>query len=267
MGPYDRAAQESLCSGVCDGFSPQTLAAVEPVSDEQLIFICGMFRSGSTLLEQVLAAHPEVCAGGEINFFNLQAPLPAALSLAATPLQALGSAYLEHLQTSFPGRQRVTNKRPDNFLYLGLLHSLFPNARFIHSRRQPLDTCLSTYFQQFEAPLTWHTDLLDIGHYYIQYRRVMEFWQAQFKDSLVVLDYEHLVDTPRAALEPVLAFLGLDWHQACLDFHRLDNRVRTASVTQVRQPLYRHSRGRWRNYAQELEPLREYLQSAGIEQA
>ena len=261
VGPYARDAQEKLV----DALRGNGLAGVGPVSDEPLIFICGMFRSGSTLLEQALAAHPELIAGGEINFFNLQAPLPAALSLGAEQLQALATDYLGHLRGNFPGRQRVTNKRPDNFFYLGLLHTLFPNARFIHSRRQPLDTCLSIYFQQFEAPLTWHAALLDIGHFYVQYDRMMKYWQAQFGASIAALDYEQLVDSPRSALEPVLTFLGLDWDEACLDFHKLDNRVRTASVTQVRQALYQSSVGRWGNYAEYLEPLRDYLRSAGIE--
>jgi hypothetical protein len=166
VGSYDRSGQEALTHQLMEAFFPERLAGLEPVSQVPLIFICGMFRAGTTLLEQQLAAHPQLAAGGEINFFNQQAPLPGALERAAPQLRALGQAYLDYLQQTFPGGTRITNKRPDNFLYLGLLRALFPQACFIHSRRAPLDTCLSIYFQQFEAPLKWTAELLDIGHYY-----------------------------------------------------------------------------------------------------
>jgi hypothetical protein len=218
-----------------------------------------MFRSGSTLLEQMLAAHPALTSGGELSFFQRNAPLPVVLG-GAEPArwQALGASYERYLEDTF-GSTRVINKRPDNFLYLGLIHSLFPNARILLTRRQPLDNCLSVYFQQLDDRFTYANDLLDSGHYFLQHRRLMACWQERFGHRITTVDYEQLVTQPRTTLEPVLENLQLGWDDACLEFHTLGNRVRTASVTQVRQPLYAHACGRWRNYAQQLQPLRDYL--------
>ncbi len=138
------------------------------------------------------------------------------------------------------------------------------NVRIVNTCRNPLDTCLSVYFQQFEAQLHYATDLSDIGHFYLQYRELMAHWQRCFPENIMDIDYDELVREPRASLEPLLAFLQLDWDETCLDFHQVSNRVRTASVTQVRQPLYQHASGRWRNYKQHVQSLRDYFQGAGI---
>jgi tetratricopeptide (TPR) repeat protein len=265
-GAYDRNGQETLIKELVDTCKSGWLAAVEPVSDSAPIFICGMFRSGSTLLEQMLAAHPKVTAGGELNFFNQHIQLPSALtSLDAVRVRELGSMYLEYLASGFPNAERVTNKRPDNFAYLGFIRAMYPNAKFINTCRHPLDNCLSIYFQQFAGSVKYHTQLLDIGHYYAQYRGLMEFWKQELPDNIVDINYQSLVSDPRAQLEPLLDFLELEWHEGCLEFHKTDNRVRTASVWQVRQPLYQQSKGRWNNYAAHLESLQEYLQGVGIE--
>ena len=265
-GAYDRAGRETLMTELVDTCKSGWLSTVEPVSDSAPIFICGMFRSGSTLLEQMLAAHPDVTAGGELNFFNQQIQLPSALtSLDQDRIRELGTMYLEYLASGFPDAVRVTNKRPDNFVYLGFIRAMFPNAKFINTCRHPLDNCLSIYFQQFSGSLKYHTQLLDIGHYYAQYCGLMEFWKQEFSDNIVDINYQSLVSDPRAQLEPLLEFLELEWHEGCLEFHKTDNRVRTASVWQVRQPLYQQSKGRWHNYAKHLGSLQEYLQGVGIE--
>ncbi len=265
-GAYDRAGQETLVQALVDTCKSGWLTTVEPVSYSAPIFICGMFRSGSTLLEQMLAAHPDVNAGGELNFFNQHIPLPSALTkLDQIRVRELGTMYLEYLASGFPDAVRVTNKRPDNFVYLGLIRAMFPNAKFINTCRHPLDNCLSIYFQQFAGSVKYHTQLLDIGHYYAQYCGLMDYWKQELSDNIVDTNYQALVSDPRAQLEPLLEFLELEWHEDCLEFHKTDSRVRTASVWQVRQPLYQRSRGRWHNYARHLECLQEYLHGVGIE--
>jgi tetratricopeptide (TPR) repeat protein len=261
-GPYRKDLLESLVDRLVAAFDDNRHGGIQPVADAPLLFICGMFRSGSTLLEQMLAAHPALTSGGELSFFQRNAPLPVVLG-GAEPArwQALGADYESYLVDAF-GSSRVINKRPDNFLYLGLIHSLFPNARILLTRRQPLDNCLSVYFQQLDDRFTYANDLIDSGHYFLQHRRLMACWQERFGDRISTVDYEELVTQPRTTLEPVLEALQLGWDDACLEFHTLGNRVRTASVAQVRQPLYAHACGRWRNYEQQLQPLRDYLAAA-----
>ena len=231
------------------------------VSDQPLVFICGMFRSGSTLLEQILATHPAMTAGGELDYFQQALPPFPRGIITAPPeaLPAIGQGYLDHLARHFPAGARVINKRPDNFLCLGLLKALYPNVRIINTLRQPLDNCLSLYFQPLAAAQAYANSLLDAGHYYGQYRKLLGHWRELLGDNLLDVRYEALVENPRDNIAKVLAFLQLEWHEGCLDFHRADNRVRTASVNQVRQPLYAGSSGRWQNYDRQLQPLRDYL--------
>lgn len=272
MAPYDRKAHETLIEQLMATFSEQWFQTLPPVSEASPIFICGMFRSGSTLIEQVLAGHPQITAGGEVDFFvrevhNSLQPFPAAVSrLSHTELGKLAEAYLAHLEKTFPDAGQTTDKRPDNFLYLGLIRSLFPNARIICTLRDPLDNCLSVYFQQLGPAMNYATSLEDTAHYFLQHRRLMAYWQARFGANLFMLNYDDFVREPRPILEALLEFCGLDWCEDCLEFYKTDNFVKTASVWQVRQPLYQRSSGRWRNYESHLGPLREYLQDgiAGI---
>ncbi len=228
------------------------------------IFICGMFRSGSTLMEQVLAAHPRVIAGGEIDFVPTLAqelaPFPARMAqVSASQLEQLAARYLASLAKIFPGADHVTDKRPDNFLYIGLIKSLFPTARIINTTRDPLDNCLSVFFLHLDHSMGYALDLMDIGHYYRQYQRLMNHWRAVYGADILDFNYDDFVREPRPALAKLLAFCGLDYHEDCLSFHRVNNAVKTASVWQVREPLYQHSSGRWRHYAGHLGALQAYL--------
>jgi tetratricopeptide (TPR) repeat protein len=247
---YDRYAVERGVSTLIESFDAARIASVEPVSEAPLIFVTGMFRSGSTLFEQVLAAHPRVTAGGEIEWF-----MRVPLSLDPADWKALAQGYLGYLQRSFPRADIVTNKRPDAFGHLGLLKAVFPNARFVNTVRDPRDTALSIWFQQFDDRLGYAADLGDIAHHYRQYRRLMSHWKGLFGESIFDADYDAYVRDPRAVTERLLAFAGLDWHEGCLEFRKNPARVRTASVTQVRRPLYLTSSGRWRNYEQRLAAL------------
>ena len=263
--PYDSLAQEKLVNKLIAGCDMTWLKTIEPVSLDAHVFICGMFRSGSTLMEQILAAHPAITAGGEIDYFQRKAsPFPeVVLGMDKDQLQTLGRGYNTLLEQLFPGADRVSNKRPDNFLYLGLIRALFPNARIIQTRRHPLDNCLSLFFQPLDTSLAYANSLQDAGHYYLQYCRVMSHWQPLLDENLLTVDYEELVSAPRETIATVLGFLQLDWQEQCLMFHEVDNRVRTASAHQVRQPMYQHASGRWQHYTGALASLHDELKRAG----
>ena len=257
---YDRRAQEALVDSLIATFDQPVRAS--DVARPPVTFICGMFRSGSTLIEQMLARHSAVTAGGELEFLpavvaeQLQ-PYPQSLvGLGAEQLDALRADYLGQLRCLFPGAALVTDKRPDNFLHIGLIKTLFPGARIIHTVRDPLDNILSAYFLYFSESVAYSERLDDIAHYYAQYRRLMDHWRTLYGDGMFAVDYDQLVADPRSVLTPLLDFLGLDWEESCLDQNSAESAVRTASVWQVRRPLHRKSSGRWRNYAQELEGVR-----------
>lgn len=240
----------------------------------QPLFVCGMFRSGSTLAEQVLGAHPQVAAGGELNLLRRMAvqrlaPFPQGMaSLDATLAATLAADYRAQLALRFPqaATQRyITDKRPDNFELIGLIKTLFPAARIVHTTRNPLDVGLSVFSHHLQ-PITapWSCDLADIGHYYGQYLQLMAHWKALYPQDILDFDYDDFVRDPEPALARLLDFLGLPADAACLQFHRQRNTVKTASYWQVRQPLHRSASGRWRSYAAALAPMRAAMQAAGV---
>ena len=258
---YDRAATETLFRQLVTRSDAAWLQGVTPVSDRPLVFVCGMFRSGSTLLEQMLAAHPAITAGGELDWFPRRllyaepGAYPARMLDNAGFRTALGAGYLALLARRFPGADRVTDKRPDNFLHIGLLSALFPQARFLHTVRDPRDTCVSIWCQQLEDGLGYAADLGDTAHFLGQYRELMRHWKAQLPGRILDVQYEQLVSAPEPVLRGVCDFLGLPWHAGMLAFHAVENRVRTASVSQVREPLHTGAIGRWRRYAGPLDGL------------
>jgi tetratricopeptide (TPR) repeat protein len=262
---YDRRRQEDFVDQLVATFARDRSKAVGPTPPDRPIFICGMFRSGSTLAEQVLAGHSRVTAGGEIDLVPTLAqtelaPFPARMAqVSAQQLEQLAARYRASLSNLFPGKGHVTDKRPDNFLYIGLIKSLFPNARIIHTTRDPLDNCLSVHFLHLDHSMGYALDLMDTAHYYRQYRRLIAHWKALYGADILDFDYDAFVREPRPAVERLLAFCGLDWEEDCMAFHRVRNAVKTASVWQVREPLYQRSSGRWRNYARHLAPLRAML--------
>lgn len=262
---YDRAQHERFIDSVIAAFPPQSVIEAASSTPARPIFVCGMFRSGSTLIEQVLAAHPRVVAGGELAFLpslvrSELAPFPASMaSLSQARIEQLAARYEAMLSTLFPGAERVTDKRPDNFLYVGLIKTLFPNARIIHTRRNALDNCLSVFFLHLDHSMGYALDLLDAAHYLKEHDRLMAHWRALYDADILDVDYDALVQTPRPIIEQMLSFCGLEWDERCLSFHQVRNAIKTASVWQVRQPLYQRSSGRWRNYSRYLDELRKYL--------
>ncbi|MGH6884527.1 MAG: tetratricopeptide repeat-containing sulfotransferase family protein, partial [Geminicoccales bacterium] len=295
-GDYERAFAHYRAANSArrPGFDPQGFAAgVEsligfftPATFEELprsrnvserpVFIIGMPRSGTSLVEQILAAHSAVHACGERNDLyalaremserlGSRAPYPNCLRKATeAKLTEFADEYLERSGASEAGILRVTDKLPTNFFNLGLIGLLFPRARIIHCRRHPLDTGLSCYFQHFASRGLAFTDRLEhIAVYTNLYRRIMAHWRRVSGLPLLDIDYEDLVAQPEAVARRMIAFLGLEWEPACLRFHELGRRVVTASFAQVREPIYRRSIGRHRHYAAYVGPLRDGLEEPG----
>ena len=262
---YDRDALERYFAQLRGAFKGTNNQATLRCGAQRPIFICGLFRSGSTLVERMISGHPAVHAGGELELVprmvgSLLQPLPAAASLlTANDLDRLADAYLDYLRQAFPGAPVVTDKRPDNFQYLGFIKMMFPQAKFIHTLRHPLDACLSMYFLHLDQRMSYALDLADLGHYYRQYHQLMAHWRARYPDDILDIDYDLLVQDPRPVAERLLEFCGLDWNERCLDVGRADGVVKSASVWQAREPVYQRSSGRWRNYREFLGPLRAAL--------
>jgi tetratricopeptide (TPR) repeat protein len=220
------------------------------------IFICGMFRSGSTLVEQILARHSRITAGGEIETIPALVaeqlmPYPMSLKNADNLIfDQLREVYFEELGRLHSSFDIITDKRPDNFLHIGLIKSIFPNAKFVHTKRQPLDNILSIYFGNFDDSINYSHRLTDIAHWYRQYHRIMDHWLTLYPDDIFNLDYDNLVKQPNSGIFDVLSFLNIANESACYLDDRKDNKiVRTLSNWQVRQPLHQRSSGRWHNYA------------------
>ncbi len=237
------------------------------------VFVIGMPRSGTTLIEQILASHPKVFAAGEIGDFfmaveelraseKIAAPYPElAAELSPEQLRRLGAGYLRRIRALAPAAERIVNKTPANFAYLGLIRLALPNAQVIHVRRDPLDTCFSCFAQQFDygaAPYAY--DLAELGRFYRAYEALMEHWRAVLPaEATLEARYEDVVADLEGQARRLIAYCGLEWDARCLEFHRADRPVRTASVAEVRQPIYATSIGRWRAYEAFLGPLREAL--------
>ena len=262
---YDRQQTEAAFGQLMELFDADWVSRNACASEAEPIFICGMFRSGSTLLERMLGAHPAVTPGGEIEYLpwllgTELAPFPIGVRKASPEkLQRVGDEYLWRVRELYPEHERFTDKRPDNFLHLGLIRVLFPAAKIIHTRRNVLDNCLSLYFQQLGNNYSYATDLQDCAHYHQQQQRLMAHWQSLFGDNIFSVDYEDLVVQPEAILRNLLTFLGLPWDQAVLDFQESSATVKTASLWQVRENLHTRSRGRWRNYTGLLGDLVELV--------
>lgn len=271
---YDPAVAARATATMIETFASADTGPHEPGAGAEPLFICGMYRSGSTLIEQVLGSHPLVTPGGEVPHLRQLAhgrlaPFPASMATRDPGRDtALAADYREQLQALFPqsaGGRYITDKRPDNYLLIGLIKRLLPAAKIVHTVRNPLDNGLSVFMQHLNPLVAGYScDLADIGHHYGQYRRLMAHWKSLYPDSIFEFDYDAFVREPQPALERLLAFLGLPWDDRCLAFHRLGNTVKTASYWQVRQPLHANASGRWRQYGSHLDPMRQALIDAGV---
>lgn len=243
-------------------------------SSDAPVFVIGMPRSGTSLIEQILASHPAAHGAGEVNYFAAAAGLftdrargdyPEMLAkLSGSDVTALARAYLDRFTGLPAATQRIVDKMPSNFLFAGLIHLALPNARIIHVRRNPIDTCLSCYTQLFAEPQPFAYDLAELGRYYRAYDALMSHWRAVLPESVMLeVAYEDVVRDFEPHARKIVAHCGLDWNDACLSFHENERPVNTASLVQVRKPLFTGSVGRWRLYGERLKPLLDALGSEG----
>ena len=240
------------------------------------IFILGMPRSGTTLVEQIIASHPMVHGAGELQTLNDVAqtvrgsdgqPMsyPEFVSaLDAPALRQIGARYIAAVRALAPEGARVTDKMPSNYYFAGLIHLALPNATIIHTIRDPVDTCISCFSKLFSAEQNHTYELGELGRYNSRYQRLMAHWRRVLPAGRILdVRYEDVVADLEGQARRIIAHCGLPWDDRCLAFHETDRPVRTASATQVRQPIYRSAVGRWRVYQQQVGPLLAELDAGG----
>lgn len=273
MMAFDRAAYLLDHSRVRSNFSKEFFDSRRGAGHDSVlpIFIVGMPRSGTTLVEQIISSHPEVYGADELPYIEkIAQKLP---SLAGTPrpyprcmsrlindhINAAAEEYLGYLN-EFPGKfSRLTDKMPGNYVHIGLIATLFNNARIIHCRRNALDICLSIYFQDFQEGHDYAYSLADIGFVYRHYEELMNHWRNVLENRMLEIVYEELVSDTERISRDMIGYCELDWNQSCLKYNKTQRAVHTVSMWQARQPIYHSSINRWKNYEQYLEPLQEAL--------
>ena len=237
------------------------------------VFIIGMPRSGSTLVEQILASHPQVFGGGELKLFH-KATADSVVFPEQVPrmtdsgFRDLGTRYLAEIERLAPAATRITDKMPGNFIRAGLIHLALPNSAIIHTVRDPIDTCLSCFSLLFSDKQNFTYDLAELGRYYRHYDALMEHWRQVLPPGRILdVRYEDVVFDLEGQARRIIAHCGLDWDARCLAFHQTERAVLTASAVQVRQPIYKNAIGRWRTYQHFLGPLLAELGTAGANRA
>lgn len=267
---YDEPVVLGLFERIAVTFSGELVRAKtgHGFATQQPIFVLGMPRSGTTLVEQILASHPDVRGAGEVKDLNdtinsvrgrdgqpLSYPEFVPM-LSAGELVKLGEAYARRLAARAPGAARITDKMPSNFYFVGLIHLALPGAKIVHVRRNPVDTCVSCFSKLFAGEQNQTYDLRELGRFYRAYHKLMEHWRAVLPEGAFLdVQYEDVVADTEGQAKRILGHCGLAWTPRVLDFHRTVRPVKTASARQVRQPIYGSSVARWRNYERFLGPL------------
>ncbi|MBF0445635.1 MAG: sulfotransferase [Magnetococcales bacterium] len=233
--------------------------------DKTPIFILGMPRSGSTLIEQILSSHPKVYGGGEQLFLkevlfenvtdNLDKLPQAIADMPIKSAEKLGQAYISKLCELAPESQFITDKMPNNFIYIGIIKTILPNAKIIHSVRSPTDTCLSIFQKKFSGVHNYAYDLTELGEYYNLYADLMDHWREVLPNTILDIAYEDLTKNQESQSKRILNYCNLEWNDNCLNFHQTNRNINTASNNQVRKPMYRSSVGRWHRFEAQLQPL------------
>ena len=270
---YDADAYDQKISDIIATFTPDFIEALKPHANPSArpIFVLGMPRSGTTMTETILASHSTVSGAGELSdlqqLFGMEAQIsfPANLrNITAADMAQRLETYLQKLVSVDATSAHVTDKMPANFHMLGLIHALYPNAKIVHTRRNAMDVCLSCFTRHFDRSQLQSYDLVEQGRFFLGYKRLMAHWEAVLPEgAFLTVDYEQMVADPEANIRRLLAHCDLPWEDACLNFHKTKRRVKTASITQVRQPIYKSSVEKWRRYESHLGPLIETLQSQG----
>ena len=274
--PYDPAGQTRVTDAMIQYFTRERIASMPSaaVRSDKPVFIVGMPRSGTSLVEQILASHPAVHGAGELDFIyrillgtldmlrSNVGDYPACLDkLTQGHVDGMADVYLGPLLALNPHAQRIADKMPLNFLHLGLIATLLPGARIIHCVRDPMDTCLSCYLTHFNQHHPFKHDLAHLGHFYRQYERLMVHWKSVLDLPILDVCYEQVIANPEAQSRRMIEFLGLPWNDRCLNFHNTKRPCVTASSLQVRKPVYATSVRRWKNYEDHLAPLKTALWS------
>jgi tetratricopeptide (TPR) repeat protein len=268
---FDVDATAKWMEDIAQKFTPAVMRNVAGAgsASDMPIFVLGMPRSGTTLIEQILASHPQVHGAGELRIVqrlvdSLGGGYPDALTrLTRAEVAQLGETYLAQVRPLARGCTHVVDKMPANFLHAGLIHLILPHVHVIHCRRDPVDTCLSCYTKLFSGEQMFAYDLRELGLFHRAYQTLMAHWREVLpQDRFIEVDYEAVVEDLEGEARRLIAFLGLPWDDACLRFYQSKRPVRTASVNQVRQPIYRSSVGRWKTHAAQLRPL---LSALGVD--
>ena len=270
---FDRAAFRRQIASLIETCTAELYANIEEEGNrsEMPVFVVGMPRSGTSLVEQIAASHSHVSGAGELADIGRIARQIQHYSQENGEEETdpglehrLADGYIDRLRRLGNGTDRVIDKMPDNIFQLGLVAVLFPSARIIFCRRDPRDVCLSCYFIGFNQLISWASDLVDCGLRALGIERLADHWRRVLPLRMLTIDYEALVADLEGESRRLIEFLGLDWEPACLEFYKTKRPVLTSSGWQVRQPLYTSSVGRWRKYEKHLGPLLEVLRAGGI---
>jgi tetratricopeptide (TPR) repeat protein len=259
---YKRKARTKLVDEWIRVYTRERIADVRGSASSSMkpVFVVGMARSGTSLVEQIIASHPAAKGAGELEYW-MGTVREHGDAIQKGPLDEatrnrIAEAYLRALENRCGDALRIVDKLLVNSDYLGLIHSVFPNARIIRLRRDPIDTCLSCYFQNFPLDLNFTLDLSDLAHFYREHYRLMSHWRAVLPPGTILeVPYEELVADQESWTRKILDFVGLEWNEKCLNFHATDRPVLTASAWQVRQKIFKNSVRRWHNYREFIGPL------------
>ena len=268
---YDRAGTERFVDALIDYFDEDFFSSHHDygLPTNKPMFIVGMPRSGTTLVETILSSHPDVFGAGESDEIgNLSMTMPLVLgadkafpycldTLSAEKSQAYAGMYMRYLEGFGVESKHITEKLPNNFLYLGFIALLFPNTRIVYCKRNPINIGISNFFQDFAGELPWSYDLEDFVHFYKQHERIVEHWRKVLPMKIYEVQYEELVEEQERISHELLEYCGLEWTDECLNFHKSKRVVTTASLAQVRQPIYKSSVQRWKKYKSHIAPLLE----------